>query len=1368
MALVERMSIVGIRSFSPETSQKIEFFLPVTLILGPNGSGKTTIIECLKYSTTGDLPPGSKTGCSFVHDPRVAQETEVKAKVTLQIRDVRGQTMTVSRALVATQRDKAKQGTLRTLDGTIKRQSPDGRDVSISSKCTEIDSEMITSLGVSKAVLENVIFCHQEDSNWPLHEAKSVKQRFDDLFASSRYVKALDAIRKCKQENDGNVKIYRTELKHLEKGVAEARKVRCEHEEMQRTIDVQEKSLLRVTGRLDPISEQLHAYRQKYAELVELQAEIKTLETEKIHLEQSASNLLLNVKDEFKGTNEQLSALIEDAEVTFEQNRLNVSRLEDAIQLDRMKLREAEAQRNKFSIEVAQLELEVKHLTDASNARDKLLRSADVLQELPDHLPFLESGQRLTDDEAALVVHLLSKCVTTAATIEAELKSRFLDCEKKENEFVREKASELARVEQNFEDTQRSLHETEDELFTINQRLESAKFINVQLEVVRGELAEATANADRTNSSRSLLEARHHLATLTDVQLSTEQSLQALEEKICIFQQHATQLRELEALKKDRSSKFETLRRIRSRHLESLEQLCGQGSIPAVLSEAAIEERNFPGFSASDGPPRLRQTFLKRFSVLEQETRETRQRLAKSEKEKSVYETKVKFSRSQLQEIQDKAKKMEELILSVSGTNDFDQQLLRLQEKRKILEEECANGQGSLYLWRRFRDRIARSDPDCPVCHRDLSDLREQQELLAEIDERIQTMPDEFSRKKAELDVLVKQHDSLLELRPVNVDLQRLRSIELPTLQARLNDEMESLRKATLCSEEESVRLEMLQADEALARSVQGDLAILERVENELLDSTATLKRLQSELNAIPEAESLKIDSIQEERKNLRTKQLSITSDINKCRELIDRLDKDNREAVDKVHHTRDRLHKLEQENQANIHLGEEIVRLSDLIGRLRCKLSTLESDDLPNARQARDTAVRTLRQESAIREKELEQQTQKTNRLRDLKKQVDLVCLGASVGSLVTSENSLSHVQQRLTVAEQNISSLQASIDRSSSELELARKQLNEHKLHQRELADCAQLRHLRSQSNQLCVRISQLNSRLATLNSSAGNDQDLVQKTISLSREEEKLLLEKQTVVNLLGQMKAKLQYLERDMNEKYSDADKSYLDMVYQLKTTQLACSDLERYYNALDRAIMAYHASKMADLNKIIRNLWQSTYSGNDIDYIEICSEEDTTASVSNAARARRTYNYRVVMVKTTSGMGGTACKSTRANTDKARLDMRGRCSSGQKVLASLIIRLALAEVFCLHCGVLALDEPTTNLDRENIESLAYALVEIIKNRKHQRNFQLIVITHDEDFVCLLGRSDYVDKFYMVSRDIKGLSEIREVPIEEHFH
>jgi ABC-type transport system involved in cytochrome bd biosynthesis fused ATPase/permease subunit len=35
-------------------------------------------------------------------------------------------------------------------------------------------------------------------------------------------------------------------------------------------------------------------------------------------------------------------------------------------------------------------------------------------------------------------------------------------------------------------------------------------------------------------------------------------------------------------------------------------------------------------------------------------------------------------------------------------------------------------------------------------------------------------------------------------------------------------------------------------------------------------------------------------------------------------------------------------------------------------------------------------------------------------------------------------------------------------------------------------------------------------------------------------------------------------------------------------------------------------------------------------------------------------------------------------------------------------------MALAETFSKNCGILALDEPTTNLDESNIQSLAEAL------------------------------------------------------------
>lgn len=64
-------------------------------------------------------------------------------------------------------------------------------------------------LGVSKAILENVVFCHQEDASWPLQEGAVVKKKFDDIFESARYTKALDTIKKTKQEYASTVKASR-------------------------------------------------------------------------------------------------------------------------------------------------------------------------------------------------------------------------------------------------------------------------------------------------------------------------------------------------------------------------------------------------------------------------------------------------------------------------------------------------------------------------------------------------------------------------------------------------------------------------------------------------------------------------------------------------------------------------------------------------------------------------------------------------------------------------------------------------------------------------------------------------------------------------------------------------------------------------------------------------------------------------------------------------------------------------------------------------------------------------------------------------------------------------------------------------------
>ncbi|KAF4659034.1 E1 ubiquitin-activating protein uba2 [Perkinsus chesapeaki] len=236
MTTLNKLGIQGIRSFSSERIEAIEFEKPVTLIVGHNGAGKTTVIECLKMATTGVLPPNCDKGHGFVFDPNVAGVPEVKGQIKLMFRSAAGRQVVMSRIFQLTnQRNRA--GVLKTtfkqLESLIKVKGENGAPTqTITKKCADMDVLIPQLMGVPKAVLENVIFCHQEDSNWPLSDKAALKKKFDDIFGSARYTKALESIEKCRKELMAETKDKKHLLEMLGKDYEGARSLKAQLENL--------------------------------------------------------------------------------------------------------------------------------------------------------------------------------------------------------------------------------------------------------------------------------------------------------------------------------------------------------------------------------------------------------------------------------------------------------------------------------------------------------------------------------------------------------------------------------------------------------------------------------------------------------------------------------------------------------------------------------------------------------------------------------------------------------------------------------------------------------------------------------------------------------------------------------------------------------------------------------------------------------------------------------------------------------------------------------------------------------------------------------------------------------------------------------
>jgi DNA repair protein RAD50 len=259
------------------------------------------------------MPPNSNKGKNFVHDPKVIGDTEVKAQIRLKFRAVNKKPMVTIRSFQLTQKkDKTE---FKQLEAVIQtKDEKTGKVVTQSHKCTDMDTLLPQCLGVTTAVLENVIFCHQEDVNWPLSDSSTLKKKFDDIFASTRYTKALDSIRKLKKEQTSQLKDYQGDLGALEAYRDTANKLKKDAEMENHKIENIRAQMEDIDKQLEPIQRAITKYEKEQEKLGEFNAQITKLEGVCAEMEKNVKELYDQMENEFDETDDEIRQFEKDFE----------------------------------------------------------------------------------------------------------------------------------------------------------------------------------------------------------------------------------------------------------------------------------------------------------------------------------------------------------------------------------------------------------------------------------------------------------------------------------------------------------------------------------------------------------------------------------------------------------------------------------------------------------------------------------------------------------------------------------------------------------------------------------------------------------------------------------------------------------------------------------------------------------------------------------------------------------------------------------------------------------------------------------------------------------------------------------------------